>query len=227
MKRISTLLLTSAFLLAAPGCDKKEEPAAATGEAAATGATAAPTGEAAATGATAAPTGEAAATGATAEAGGNSLEVLAKHSEPKPDDPVSVKFSGVKVVSANFDPANLEGATAEIEIDLTSLSSGSEKRDGHLQTPDYLDTAQFATAKVSISEVAKSESGYTAKAKVAAHGKEAEWTLPFEVVESTDDSVRVKGTHTFSRTDFEVGKAEGDPAATELTANFDLTLKKS
>src|SRR5690349_2822111 len=66
------------------------------------------------------------------------LEILADHNDPT-KGPVTVTFTGVKVVKANFDPANLEGGTAELEVDVGSLGTGVAKRDGHLKTPDYLD----------------------------------------------------------------------------------------
>jgi len=52
------------------------------------------------------------------------------------------KFSGDIVV----DRANLEKSSVAVTIDVTSINTANEKRDGHLQSPDFFDTAKFATA---------------------------------------------------------------------------------
>src|SRR5215211_3809356 len=56
------------------------------------------------------------------------IVVEAGHAEPKPTDPVIVKFDKFAVTKADFkDPANLEGGKAELEIDLTSLKTDTAK----------------------------------------------------------------------------------------------------
>ena len=52
------------------------------------------------------------------------------------------KFSGDIVV----DRANLEKSSVAVTIEVTSINTANEKRDGHLQSPDFFDTAKFATA---------------------------------------------------------------------------------
>jgi len=163
------------------------------------------------------------------------IKVMATHVEKQPTDPVEVKFEKFKVVKANFDPKKIEGGTATIEIDLTSLKSGDDKRDEHLATPDYLDVKKFATAVVEIGNVKKKdEKTYTADAKVKFHGVDKKYPVTFEVVEAKDDWIRIKGEHTFKRLDFKVGKKPGkdqkkgdDGVADEMTVKMQLTLKKT
>lgn len=50
-------------------------------------------------------------------------------------------FSGVIVI----DHANPEKTTAEVVIDAASISTGSEQRDGHLRSPDFLDVENHPT----------------------------------------------------------------------------------
>ena len=52
------------------------------------------------------------------------------------------KFSGTIVV----DRANLEKSSVEATVEVTSVNTANEKRDAHLQVPDFFDTAKFATA---------------------------------------------------------------------------------
>jgi polyisoprenoid-binding protein YceI len=158
------------------------------------------------------------------------VRVLAGHAEPKPTDPVVVSLTGFKVVKADFDPAKVEGGTADLEIDLTSLASGSAKRDNHLKSADYLDVGQFAVAKVHVDNVKKTgDNAYTADATVDVHGKQQKYPVSFTVLETLPDGIRIKGEHKFKRHDFAIGAAEGaeDSVATDLTIQLQLTLKKS
>jgi polyisoprenoid-binding protein YceI len=162
------------------------------------------------------------------------IKVMATHVEANPADPVEVKFEKFKVTKASFDPKKIEGGTATIEIDLTSLKTDDAKRDDHLKTPDYLDTKKFATATVEIVNVKKKDDkNYTADAKVKLRGVDKKYPITFEVVEAKDDWIRIKGEHTFKRLDFKVGKKAGpdqkkdDGVADDLTVKLQLTLKKT
>jgi polyisoprenoid-binding protein YceI len=158
------------------------------------------------------------------------INVEAGHAEPKPTDPVVVKFEKFTVTKTEIkDLANLEGSKAEIEIDLTSLKTDSEKRDAHLNSPDYLETAKTPKATVKIDKVKKAgENKYTAEAKVSAHGiTDKKFPVAFEVVETTADSVRVKGEHKFELKDFKLGKEKDEGVASTLLVKLQLTFKKS
>jgi len=47
--------------------------------------------------------------------------------------------------SINLDPANAAGATMEISVPLSGLSSGDAKRDQHLRSPDFFSAEEFPT----------------------------------------------------------------------------------
>jgi polyisoprenoid-binding protein YceI len=49
------------------------------------------------------------------------------------------KYSGTIAI----DDADVSKSTAHIEIDATSVTTGNEKRDEHLRSPDFFDTAHF------------------------------------------------------------------------------------
>jgi polyisoprenoid-binding protein YceI len=162
----------------------------------------------------------------------DSIVVLAKHVEAKPDDPVQVHFEKFKVVKASFDPKKVEGGKATIEIDATSLKSGIDKRDAHLNTPDFLDTAKFAKITVDIDKVKKkADKTFTAEATVKFRDVTKKYPVTFDVVDQAADSIRIKGEATFSRLDFKVGKDSKDPKVApvqpELVIKLALTLKKT
>jgi polyisoprenoid-binding protein YceI len=165
------------------------------------------------------------------------VEVLARHlpAAGKADldaDPVIVRFTRFTVTKARFDPNHLEGGTATIELDPTSIKTGNEERDSDLKSPEYIDVARFATITIDVANV-KKQAGttYTADATVACHGVTKTYSVTFDVLATTADSVRIKGEHAFSRLDFAVGI---DPATdpTErispaLIIQWALTLKTS
>jgi polyisoprenoid-binding protein YceI len=167
-----------------------------------------------------------------ANAAADSIVVLAKHTPEKPTDPVQVRFEKFKVTKATFDPKKIEGGKATIEIDATSLKTGEDKRDAHLNTPDFLDTAKFAKITIDIDKVKKkADKTFTAEATVKAHGVTKKYPVTFDVIDQQADSIRIKGESTFSRLDFKVGKDPKEPKAapvqTELTIQLQLTLKKT
>lgn len=162
----------------------------------------------------------------------DSISVFATHAEPKPIDPVEVKINSFKVVKADFDPAKVEGGTAEIELDLNSITTDDEKRTGHLKTPDYIDVAKFATANVKIDNVKKTaENKYSADATIKFRGVEKKYPIAFDVTETTADGIRIQLEHKFNKNDFTVGKdskdAKVEGVAAELTLKASLGLKKT
>ena len=159
------------------------------------------------------------------------VTVLADHKEKKEGDPVRVNFKKFAVTKANFDPAKIEGGTATIELDGTSIETGAPKRDAHLQSADYLNVPKFAKVTIDITDVKKkADKTYNAKAKVQALGVTKTYPVTFDVVDAKDDWVKIKGEHKFKRTDFKVGKPAADKdesVAEDLTIQLQLTLKKT
>ena len=163
----------------------------------------------------------------------DSIVVLAKHTEAKPDDPVQVRFEKFKVTKASFDPKKIEGGKATIEIDATSLKTGADKRDAHLNTPDFLDTAKNPTITVDIDKVKKkADKTFTAEATVKFRGVTKKYPVTFDVVDTTADSIKIKSEVNFTRLDFKVGTpdspdAKKAPVQNGLVIKMNLTLKKT
>jgi polyisoprenoid-binding protein YceI len=158
--------------------------------------------------------------------------VVAKvaHVGGKPGDPVHVVFDEINVKKVDMkDTGNLEGATAEIEIDLSSIKSGIPDRDTHLASPDFFDSSKNSIVTVNVDKVKKAgDNKYNAEATISFAGTVQTWPVSFEVVSAEDDSVRVKGTHNFKRTDFKVGQPAGEEGpADEVELELHMTLAKS
>ena len=163
------------------------------------------------------------------------IEVLARHRAVAGQadldaDPVVVHFDRFAVTKASFDPKHLEGGTATIELDVTSIKTGSEERDNDLKSPEFFNAASFATITIDVANVKKqADTKYTADATVACHGVTKTYAVTFEVVSTTADSVRIKGEHAFSRLDFSIGvdpaKDPTERVDTALIIQWVLTLK--
>jgi polyisoprenoid-binding protein YceI len=178
--------------------------------------------------AAAAPAGEHAHVPADAEA--NFVLARVAHVEGKPGDPVHVVFDEINVKKVDMkDTGNLEGATAELEINLSSIKSGIPDRDTHLASPDFFDSSKNSAVTVTVAKVKKAgDNKYNAEATISFAGTAQTWPVSFEVVSSDDDSVRVKGTHNFKRTDFKVGQPAGkEGPADEVELELHMTLAKS
>lgn len=63
------------------------------------------------------------------------------------------KFSG----TLEFDGQNLENGSVTMEIDVSSINTASEKRDGHLKSPDFFDAAKYPTITFVSKKVIKGE----------------------------------------------------------------------
>lgn len=239
MKTLKLLVLAT-VLAASPACKKKKTeptPTPTTDPGSASGAMATPDAPDMAGSGSADPTmgsaGSATGSAAAAPVDPNAdyFQIHAEHAEKKPTDPVIVTFDKVTVKKASFDPKKIEGGTATIEVDLASLKTDSEKRDAHLNTADYIDTSKYTTMTIDVVNVKKKDDkNYTADAKVKLRGVDKTYPVTFEVLEATDDSIRVKGEHKFPRLDFKVGKEKTGPdegVAYDLTAKIQLTLKKT
>lgn len=60
-------------------------------------------------------------------------------------------FSG----TVNFDEANPENTTVDIEITANSISTRDDQRDGHLRSPDFLNVAEYPTLSFKSTRVEK------------------------------------------------------------------------
>lgn len=217
--RQRNIILVAALATALFACNKKEEakPAEPTSETAtAPSPAAAPAPEATPKAAPAVPA---------ADDGSDYVRVLATHKEPKPSDPVVVEIKDFSVTSSNFDPAKLEAASAEITLDFSSLSSGIDKRDGHLKAADYLDVATMPTAVIKVSGVKKAGDGYEASAEVRAHGVTKTMPVSFKVLEADATSVQIEASKEFDRNDFGISTGDDDTSAPLLKIEMRLTLR--
>ena len=89
------------------------------------------------------------------------------------------RFS-VKSGSVNYDAANPAKSSVDAVIDVKSVSTGEPKRDAHLNSPDFFETAKYPTAEFKSSNVKKTGDGYDVYGDLTLHGVTKPVTLHLE-----------------------------------------------
>ena len=136
-------------------------------------------------------------------------------------------------VTVTASAADFSDAKIELTAQANSINTGSEGRDGHLQTPDFLDAAQFPTITFKSSSMKKvGEKDYVIKGDLTMHGvtKPVELKARHNATIQTKQGVDVAGfkvTGTIKRTDFGVGKDFPSAVASdEMQVNADIEISR-
>ena len=82
--------------------------------------------------------------------------------------------------TVNFDPEKPETSTIEATIDATSISTRDQQRDGHLKSPDFLDTEKFPTIAFRSKKVEIVSGGGKVTGDLTIHGVTREIVLDVE-----------------------------------------------
>lgn len=138
-----------------------------------------------------------------------------------------------------FDTDHPENSTVEAEIDVNTIATNDEKRDAHLKSADFFDTAQFPQMKFRSTGVQKKGSDrYTVTGDLTLHGVTKPVTLEVEdVTEEAKDpwgnsrigaSVKAK----LKRSDFGLNwnaalEAGGVLVGDEVKLDFELEFVKA
>lgn len=81
-----------------------------------------------------------------------------------------------------YDPAHPEKAQVEATIQVSSIDTGNEKRDGHLKSADFFDAAKFSTITFKSTKAQKKGDLLLITGDFTMHGVTKEVTLPVEVL---------------------------------------------
>jgi polyisoprenoid-binding protein YceI len=82
--------------------------------------------------------------------------------------------------TVNFDPGKPETSTIEATIDATSISTRDPQRDGHLKSPDFLDTEKFPAITFRSKKVEIVSGGGKVTGDLTIHGVTREIVLDVE-----------------------------------------------
>ncbi|MEM8934720.1 MAG: YceI family protein, partial [Acidobacteriota bacterium] len=113
-------------------------------------------------------------------------------------------FKNWKFTNVDVPDGDIEKATVELEISLTSVSEKAEALAEHLRQADFFNVAKFATSTVKIHGATKTgDNTYDATATVDLHGHTSDVPVSFTVVGTSP--LQIEGTATLQRTAFGIG----------------------
>jgi len=108
----------------------------------------------------------------------------------------TVKHMGISNVKGSFkdfegkivmDEKKTSEDSAEVTIKTSSIDTGTAKRDEHLKSPDFFDTAKFPEMKFKTTKVTKVGKGFKVEGLLTLHGVEKPVTLKADFGGETKD----------------------------------------
>jgi polyisoprenoid-binding protein YceI len=141
--------------------------------------------------------------------------------------PVSGKFKRFDA-AIDIDPSKPEKSSANIRIDIGSLSTGNDEADALATGPDWLNKAQapYATFKSSsIKDLGKGR--FEAVGTLSVRNKERPCVIQFSATDQPGGKTVVTSEFMIKRADFAIGGGvwnEGDVVAPEVLVKVRLTL---
>ena len=128
----------------------------------------------------------------------------------------------------SLDPAKPESASAEIEVEIASISTGTDEGDQTAIDKPWLDAADFPRAKFKSSTVrALGGDKYEVKGALTIRGKPRDATVPLTLKTGADGVTLATGEFGVRRTDFGIGGGEwneGDLVANDVPVHFRFAL---
>jgi polyisoprenoid-binding protein YceI len=128
-----------------------------------------------------------------------------------------------------FDPAALENARFEVQIDMLSARTGNEEYDSTMHGEEFFDSRNFQQA-LFVAKTFRStgDNTFEADGELTLHGKTVRVPFPFSF-QIDGDTAHLKASVTLKRLDFDIGTgdwADTDLIANEVQVNVDLPLNR-
>ncbi len=116
----------------------------------------------------------------------------------------------------NFNPENLDESSFDVTIQVASVDTENERRDGHLRTPDFFDAETFPTMTFTSNEIVSTgENTFVAKGELTIKDVTKDFEMPFTLLGVMDhprrDGVKIAGftsEFTLLRNDYGVGTGD-------------------
>tara|TARA_R110001592_G_scaffold325782_4_gene606265 strand:+ start:171941 stop:174862 length:2922 start_codon:yes stop_codon:yes gene_type:complete len=131
-----------------------------------------------------------------------------------------------------FDAENLDASSLTLSLDVASINTRNENRDGHLKSADFFDVANYPKITFVSTKIEKSSNGAIATGNMTIKNVTKEVSIPMVLLGyqniDTDDFKRqfvsFEGEFEISRTDFSIGDASpalGDVVKVNFSAELD------
>lgn len=116
----------------------------------------------------------------------------------------------------NFNPENLEESSFDVTIQVASVDTENERRDGHLRTPDFFDAETFPTMTFTSNEIVSTgENTFVAKGELTIKDVTKDFDMPFTLLGVMDhprrEGAKIAGftsEFTLLRNDYGVGTGD-------------------
>ncbi|WP_043114492.1 YceI family protein [Solimonas soli] len=148
----------------------------------------------------------------------------------------SVKEMGVSVsgqfrkfdAKIDLDPARPENSTAEVSVDIASLTTGDNDADAIAVDKPWLNKIEFPKASFKSTSVkGLAANRYEVRGTLTIRGKSREIVVPLATEPQADGTLKASGAFSVKRSDFAIGGGEwneGDVVADDVPVKFALTL---
>ncbi len=137
-----------------------------------------------------------------------------------------------------FDPADLAGSSVTFSVDVASVDTKNDSRDGHLQSPDFFDAASHPKMTFKSTEIkkGKEEKVYDVTGQLTIRDVTKTVTIPVQFLGAMENPMKpstyvggFKTSFSLNRTEYQVGT--GDWAATavigdEVDININLEVNR-
>jgi polyisoprenoid-binding protein YceI len=127
--------------------------------------------------------------------------------------------------TATVTDGKVETLKAEIEIDMNSIYSDSDKLTGHLKNSDFFDVQKYPKATFKVTKVEKADKVYTVTGELTMHGKTEPLSFPASI--ATDATgLSVSTSFPLDRTKWGMNYEKGVEKIVPLTITVTAKPKK-
>ena len=130
-------------------------------------------------------------------------------------------FKGAKGV-IKFDENDLANSSIDCTIDMSTINTGIDARDKHLQSKSFFAVASSPVGKFTSTRIEKTATGYTATGKFMLRETTKEISVPF-VYEGTKTEGKFKGSFSIKRSDYGIGQPDED-IGDDVTITLDIPV---
>ncbi len=133
------------------------------------------------------------------------------------------------LVKADFEAGKPESGRFMVEVDMSSISTGSEEGDGEARRPAWFDVARHPKARFEARKVRRDGPGrFTLLGDLTLKGKSKPFTAALVLTPQKDGGWLAAGRFILKRNDFDIGGGEwADPSvvANEVDGRFRVMLQ--
>ncbi|MFA9564510.1 MAG: YceI family protein [Acidimicrobiales bacterium] len=121
---------------------------------------------------------------------------------------------------------DLEAASVTVELDPAGFDTGTEKRDEHVRSGDFLDVEQFPSASYRSTGVEQRGTSFTVHGELTVHGQSRPVTLVGETTSAGDGEAAFTASATVDRHDFGVSKMPGFVAGKHVAIELEIIVTR-